>query len=35
MPCCPEIRERGDLEIVSGPHPFTFTTQGDLADGAN
>jgi hypothetical protein len=31
----PEIRERGDLEIVSGPHAFTFTTQGDLADGAN
>jgi hypothetical protein len=31
----PEIKERGDLEIVSGPHPFTFTAQGDLADGAN
>ncbi len=28
----PEIREREDLEIVSGPHPFRFTAQGDLAD---
>ena len=31
----PEIKERTDLEIVSGPHPFTFTAQGDLTDGAN
>ena len=31
----PEIKERGDLEIVSGPHPLRFTVQGDLADGAN
>jgi hypothetical protein len=31
----PEIEQRGDLEIVRGPHPFTFSTQGDLADGAN
>ena len=28
----PEIEERGDLEIVSGPHPFAFTAQGDLVD---
>ena len=31
----PEIKERDDLEIVSGPHLFTFTARGDLADGAN
>jgi hypothetical protein len=31
----PEIKERADLEIVSGPHPFTFTAQGDLTEGAN
>jgi hypothetical protein len=31
----PEIEARGDLEIVSGPHPFTFTAQGDLVDAAN
>jgi len=31
----PEIEERADLEIVGGPHPFTFTAKGDLADGAN
>ena len=30
----PEIKERGDLEIVSGPHPFHFSAQGDLVDGA-
>jgi Lactate racemase N-terminal domain len=30
----PEIQERGDLEIVSGPQPFVFTPQGDLVDGA-
>jgi hypothetical protein len=28
----PEIRQRADLEVVSGPHPFTFTDQGDLVD---
>jgi hypothetical protein len=28
----PEIQERTDLEIVSGPHPFEFTDQGDLVD---
>ena len=26
----PEIRERVDLEVVSGPHPFEFTAEGDL-----
>jgi hypothetical protein len=31
----PEIEARGDLEIVSGPHPFMFTAQGDLVDPAN
>jgi len=31
----PEITQREDLEIVSGPHPFAFTAQGDLTDGAN
>ena len=28
----PEVKERTDLEIVSGPHPFEFTAQGDLVD---
>jgi Lactate racemase N-terminal domain len=28
----PEVKERADLEIVSGPHPFEFTAQGDLVD---
>jgi hypothetical protein len=28
----PEIQERTDLEIISGPHPFEFTDQGDLVD---
>ncbi len=27
-----EIRERNDLEVLSGPHPFAFSDQGDLAD---
>jgi hypothetical protein len=30
----PEIQERGDLEVLSGPHPFAFTAQGDLVDAA-
>jgi hypothetical protein len=30
----PEIQERGDLELLSGPHPFAFTAQGDLVDAA-
>ena len=30
----PEIRERDDLELLDGPHPFAFTAQGDLADAA-
>lgn len=28
----PEVKERADLEIVSEPHPFEFTAQGDLVD---
>jgi hypothetical protein len=28
----PEVRERPELEILSGPHPLEFTAQGDLAD---
>jgi hypothetical protein len=31
----PEIRERSDLEVVSGPHPFRFTAQGDLEESAS
>lgn len=31
----PEIKERDDLEIVSGPHPLAFSAQGDLVDGSN
>ncbi len=27
-----EVKERNDLEILSGPHPFVFTDQGDLVD---
>jgi len=27
-----EIRERNDLEVLSGPHPFAFSDQGDLVD---
>jgi hypothetical protein len=27
-----EIRERNDLEVLSGPHPFAFSGQGDLVD---
>jgi hypothetical protein len=27
-----EVRQRADLEVVSGPHPFAFTDQGDLVD---
>lgn len=27
-----EIKERTDLEILGGPHPFVFTDQGDLVD---
>jgi hypothetical protein len=30
----PEIEERDDLEVLSGPHPFAFTAQGDLVDAA-
>ena len=30
----PEVKERAELEIVSGPRPFEFTAQGDLVDGA-
>jgi hypothetical protein len=30
----PEIEARGDLEVLSGPHPFAFTVQGDLVDAA-
>ncbi|RPH34730.1 MAG: hypothetical protein EHM91_18140 [Planctomycetota bacterium] len=30
----PEIQERGDLEIVSGPHSFAFSAQGDLVDAS-
>ncbi|MFA5026439.1 MAG: lactate racemase domain-containing protein [Candidatus Methylomirabilota bacterium] len=29
-----EVRERSDLELLDGPHPFRFTEQGDLADPA-
>jgi hypothetical protein len=31
----PEIRERNDLEVLSGPHPFTFGDGGDLVDAGN
>ncbi|HEX7513155.1 MAG TPA: lactate racemase domain-containing protein [Candidatus Methylomirabilis sp.] len=31
----PEIRERVDLEVVSGPHPFEFTAEGDLVDASD
>ena len=30
-----EIRERNDLEVLSGPHPFGFSRQGDLVDTGN
>jgi hypothetical protein len=30
-----EIRERNDLEVLSGPHPFAFSDQGDLVDTGN
>ena len=30
----PEVKERTDLEIVSGPHAFEFTAQGDLVDAS-
>jgi hypothetical protein len=30
-----EIRERSDLEVLSGPHPFAFSDQGDLMDTGN
>jgi Lactate racemase N-terminal domain len=30
----PEIQERGDLEIVSGPNSFAFSAQGDLVDAS-
>jgi hypothetical protein len=30
-----EIRERNDLEVLSGPHPFAFSDQGDLVDATN
>lgn len=30
----PGIRARQELEVVSGPHPFAFTPQGDLVDPA-
>ena len=29
-----EVRERSDLELLDGPHPFAFTEQGDLLDPA-
>jgi hypothetical protein len=29
------VKERTDLEIVSGPHPFEFTAQGDLVDASH
>ncbi|MBI4536852.1 MAG: DUF2088 domain-containing protein [candidate division NC10 bacterium] len=28
-----EVRERSDLEVLSGPHPFVFTERGELVDG--
>ncbi len=28
----PEVHERTDLEVLSGPHPFVFTDQGELVD---
>ena len=31
----PEVKERTDLEILSGPHAFEFTAQGDLVDDAS
>jgi hypothetical protein len=31
----PEIRERADLEVVSGPHPFEFTAGDDLVDASD
>jgi hypothetical protein len=31
----PEVKERADLEIVSGPHPFEFTAGGDLRDASD
>jgi hypothetical protein len=30
-----EIQERNDLEVLSGPHPFAFSDQGDLVDAGN
>jgi hypothetical protein len=30
-----EIKERNDLEVLSGPHPFAFSDQGDLVDTGN
>ena len=30
-----EIRERNDLEVLSGPHPLAFSDQGDLVDTGN
>ena len=30
-----EIKERNDLEVLSGPHPFAFSDQGDLVDAGN
>jgi len=30
-----EIRERNDLEVLSGPHPLAFSGQGDLVDTGN
>ena len=30
-----EIRERNDLEVLGGPHPFEFSRQGDLVDTGN
>jgi len=30
-----EIKGRNDLEVLSGPHPFAFSDQGDLVDTGN
>ena len=30
-----EIKERNDLEVLSGPHPLGFSDQGDLVDTGN
>jgi len=30
-----EIKERNDLEVLSGPHPLAFSDRGDLVDTGN